>query len=72
MTSRPGGANTQKYLEGCNFAAPSAKNSSLKYDFRVVFFSPFHFSLMVKRQGGGDLSWNGTCPSADVERANMF
>ena len=40
MTSRPC-ANTQKYLEGCNFFAISVpKNSLLKYDFQfcVSFF----------------------------------
>lgn len=71
MTSRPR-ANTQKYLEGCNFAISVPKNSLLKYDFQ---FCAFFISLLWSKGGGKDLSWSSTCSSADVERqsrANMF
>ncbi len=39
MTSRPS-ANTQKYLEGCNFANSVPEYSLLNYDFYFCVFFP--------------------------------
>lgn len=55
MTSRPR-TNTQKYLEGCNFAIPLPKNSLLKYDFQ---FCAFFFSFLSNGQKGEERIYLG-------------